>query len=151
VGHWPDEFSSDDPSRDEWERRPDNRRDEAEYRFALAYLASYATWVADGSNVNDRVLDYRQWWDYPARAIVVPRVCARRRGACGVLSALLPRGAECRGAGPGSLSRLRSEPPRPRLPLSGSLGHPSPLPSGSSLTSSWTLPTRDDWARVWPA
>jgi hypothetical protein len=65
VGHWPDEFSSDDPSRDEWERRPDNRRDEAEYRFALAYLASYATWVADGSNVNDRVLDYRQWWDYP--------------------------------------------------------------------------------------
>jgi len=65
VGHWPDEFSSDDPSRDEWERRPDNRRDEAECRFALAYLASYATWVADGSNVNDRVLDYRQWWDYP--------------------------------------------------------------------------------------
>ena len=65
MGHWPDEFSSDDPSRDEWERRPDNRRDEAEYRFALAYLASYATWVADGSNVNDRVLDYRQWWDYP--------------------------------------------------------------------------------------
>jgi len=65
VGHWPDEFSSDDPSRDEWERRPDNRRDEAEYRFALAYLASYATWVADGSNVNDHVLDYRQWWDYP--------------------------------------------------------------------------------------
>ena len=65
MGHWPDEFSSDDPSRDEWERRPDNRRDEAEYRFALAYLASYATWVADGSNVNDRVLDYREWWDYP--------------------------------------------------------------------------------------
>ena len=65
MGHWPDEFSSDDPSRDEWERRPDNRRDEAEYRFALAYLASYATWVADGSNVNDRVLNYRQWWDYP--------------------------------------------------------------------------------------